>query len=429
MNKIHRIVSIKKSNTKPLCLFMAHRTPFPPDKGERIRAYNVLRALSKKYAIHLVTTLDRSSSPDELKALENFCQIIYAVDIRGRSVKYSAIRSLIKREPVTFSYFYQGKLAREIRKMTRKTKYDLLYISSSGMIPYFRYVDKRPNKVIMDFVDVDSFKYKNMSNSGTLLERLMYKRESSLLEESEVKIAKKMDINLFVTEQEKEIFSCIFKNKYPRISTSHIRNLENGVDFDYWSKGADMPSPYEGRHESVIIFLGTMDYAPNAAAVCYFANRILPYIIQNIGHTSFFIVGDSPSKNVIDLGVQYPDYIHITGYVKDTRPWLAHADVLIAPINIASGIQNKILEAMAAGTAIVASPEATEGLRFKDTSRNYMPCVISRTPNAFASAVSCLIKNSHIRNEIASQAQQMVKDSYSWKDREKQLMELIKDMK
>ena len=213
-------------------------------------------------------------------------------------------------------------------------------------------------EMIVDFVDVDSDKWRQYANSKKGLGAWIYKRESKYLFTYEKKIAEQAKASFFVSEQE----AALFKNLAPEV-TKKITHINNGVDTDYFSPELTFSTPYPAN-EDIIVFTGAMDYWANVDAVKWFAENVFPHIKKNHPTLKFYIVGSRPAKEVEAFA---NNAVVVTGAVEDVRPYLAHAKLALAPLRIARGIQNKVLEAMAMGKCVIATSAAMEGIPYDET--------------------------------------------------------------
>jgi sugar transferase (PEP-CTERM/EpsH1 system associated) len=155
------------------------------------------------------------------------------------------------------------------------------------------------------------------------------------------------------TEQECELFFCLAPESRGRVGV-----LRNGVDADHYRPDAAIPNPFEGT-EAPIVFTGAMDYWPNVDAVCWFAGEVLPALRRAHPGARLHIVGRNPAPAVRELA---GEGVHVTGTVPDVRPYLQHAAAVVAPLRVARGIQNKILEAMAMARPVVTTPPCAAAL-------------------------------------------------------------------
>lgn len=257
-------------------------------------------------------------------------------------------------------------------------------------------------RFVMDFTDVDSEKFASYGRSQTGLASLANRFESRRLFAFERQVAKRADVSLFVSKTEEHLFRRLIGDD--RIS---LGTLENGVDlakFDVGHSGAGIAD--DGA--PMIVFTGQMDYPPNVDAVTFFATEVLPIIRERQADTRFAIVGRSPTPDVLELA-SLPG-VDVTGEVPDTRPWLAAAKVVVAPLRIARGIQNKVLEAMASGKAVVASPEAAEGI----DACHERELIIAGSAAAQADAVVSLLHDARKRARMEKAARAAMEARYSW---------------
>ncbi len=209
---------------------------------------------------------------------------------------------------------------------------------------------------VVDFVDVDSDKWRQYAAKKTGLARWVYAREARYLLEFEQDIARKAKTSLFVSEQEAALFK-----QLADVAPDKVNHVNNGVDTGYFSPDHVFAPPFPD-YGQVLVFTGAMDYWANVDAVVWFAQQVLPQLLQQLPQAKFYIVGGKPSKEVLKLA-ENPSII-VTGSVPDVRPYLAYARLAVAPLRIARGIQNKVLEAMAMGKHVVATSAAMEGIAY-----------------------------------------------------------------
>jgi sugar transferase (PEP-CTERM/EpsH1 system associated) len=267
-------------------------------------------------------------------------------------------------------------------------------------------------ELVADFVDVDSDKWAQYAQKKTWPASWVYRREAKKLLKFEKEIATVAKATLFVSESEANLF----RNLAPKVS-SKITFVNNGVDLDYFQPELDYVSPYP-EDESVITFTGAMDYWANGDAVIWFANEVFPKIIQAKPLSRFYIVGSKPSKAVLALGEKKA--VVVTGTVEDIRPYIAHADLVVAPLRIARGIQNKILEAMAMEKRVIATPNAIEGIPVSGQE----DVLIAEDPDEFARIVIEILSDSKIQKKsIANRV--FIENKFSWQACTDKLITLI----
>jgi sugar transferase (PEP-CTERM/EpsH1 system associated) len=254
----------------------------------------------------------------------------------------------------------------------------------------------------MDFVDFDSVKYADYARSGTLPSRVMHRWEAKTMFALEKTTAGRADVSLFVSEAEAALF-----RREAGLSRATVRALPNGIDVDYFRPDSGF-APLPPRAGPLIVFTGQMSYRPNAEAVTVFAEEILPALRTRRPDLEFAIVGRNPPLDVQALGTKAG--VIVTGAVPDVRPWLAAASVVVAPLRIARGIQNKVLEAMAMAKPVVASPAAFEGI-------DAVPgrdLLVAEEAGATAAAVSRLLADP---GAIGAAARRQMALNYRWEAR------------
>jgi sugar transferase (PEP-CTERM/EpsH1 system associated) len=339
---------------RPRLLFLAHRIPYPPDKGEKIRAWHMLEHLARDWAVDLGCMVDDSADLRHLPVLRGCCAEVHAAPVtRGGRIARTLLGTR-PGQPLSLAWFHEPGLARWVRAGLGARHYEAVLAYSSAMATYVPAGLGGPLR-ILDMVDVDSEKWRAYAASERGPKRLVWAREARTLLAFERAAAARFDRTLLVSAQEVQTFARLA----PEVA-SQLDWMENGVDVARFDPERDWADPF-GDASPAIVFTGTMDYRPNVAAVSFFATEVMPRLASLSPTPHFHIVGANPSPAVRALA-ELPR-VHVTGSVPDMRPYLAHAAVAVAPLRIARGIQNKVLEAMAMARPVVASPEAHEGVR------------------------------------------------------------------
>lgn len=431
-------------------LYLAHRIPYPPNKGDKIRSFNEIKYLSKKHEIHLACLAD---DPKDLKYendLKNFCKTTNVILINPKIAKLKSSFYLFSKRPLSVPYFYSRKLQQTIDRLLSTNDYDAIFCFSSPMAEYVfksralspQSMDQgqktnnyqpstrnqQPN-LIMDFVDVDSDKWTQYSKYARFPKSWIYALEGRRLAGYERNVSENFDHSILVTEAEKKIF----KGKNPHIQNVSV--IPNGVDLDYFSpsylhakstidqgpstKGRDSSTIDHGLstmdlrpatidHRPVIVFTGAMDYYANIDGVVWFTKEILPLIKKEIPAIRFYIVGSNPTKEVLSLPSN--NGVSVTGYVPDTREYLRRATVAVVPLRIARGIQNKILEAMAMGIPVVATPRAFEGIEANPD----RDLILGEDVEKIAEGIIKLIKEVSLRKSLSGSGRAVIEKNYCW---------------
>jgi sugar transferase (PEP-CTERM/EpsH1 system associated) len=377
-------------------LFLAHRMPYPPDKGEKIRAWNVFLHLARTHRMHLGCFVDDPADAAHLPALAAHCADLAAIPIERRRQTLRALARVRPGRPLTFGYFDDARLRRWVGgKLAGGI--DRVFVHCSAVAPY---VIAAPGvRSVLDMVDVDSAKYAAYAARARGPLRLLWAREARTLLAFERRAAAAFSRTLFVSAAEARLFATLAPEAEGRIGW-----FSNGVDFSYFSPATPGATPYPPGGP-VAVFTGTMDYRPNIDAVAWFARAVLPLLRPRVPGLRFAIIGANPAAEVRRLAG--PEVL-VSGRVADVRPYLAHAAVAVAPLRIARGIQNKVLEAMAMARPVVASPEAAEGLRVIPGRE----VLLAAEPAAFAEAVGAVLAGRH--PGLGAAARAAVEERYAW---------------
>ena len=377
-------------------LFLAHRIPYPPDKGDKIRSWNVLQHLASRHRVHLGVFVDDPDDVGGIARLEEICASVFWRPLSPRLARLRSLTSLVRGASLTQGYFGDARFRAGVDRIIARHKPSLFYVFSSAMAPYIAH--HHGARVIIDMVDVDSEKWRQYAETSSGLTRLVYAREGRLLLALERQAAAAADAVLFVSRAEAELFRRLAPE-----AASRTGYVDNGVDIEHFSPSLTFPDPFGER--PAIVFTGAMDYRPNVEAMTWFVGQVLPRLRTHPTAPCLWIVGSKPSRAVRALAG--PD-VRVTGWVPDVRPYLSHARVVVAPLQIARGIQNKVLEAMAMGAAVVVTPQAREGLdRCRDDE-----LLTAATPAAFADAVSCILGGE--AGQVGARARACVIRDYGW---------------
>jgi sugar transferase (PEP-CTERM/EpsH1 system associated) len=380
-------------------LFLSHRPPWPPDRGDKIRSWHLLERLARLAPVHLVCLADddaEAATPPPPGLELASCRI----EPRRIGKPAAAISGLAGGRPLLLSLFDSAVLRDHVRSLIETRPITCVMAYSIQMAQFVPDLDDSI-RFVMDFVDVDSAKFESYARGGNPLMRFIYKREARLLAAYEYTVAHRADLGLFVSDAEAGLF-----RERAGLGDDRIRALCNGVDLAYFDPAGDHQRP--DLPAPLIIFTGQMDYRPNVEAVMGFAHDVMPRIRMNRPDARFAIVGRRPDPAVQALA-QLPGVI-VTGEVPDVRGWLAAADVVVAPLGIARGVQNKVLEAMAMARPVVASPAAFEGIE----ARPGEELLVADGAQAQADAVLRLLDDPAWANMLGMAARARIEADYGW---------------
>lgn len=385
-------------------LFLAHRLPWPPDRGDKIRSYHILRYLSERARVHLLAFAE---DVQEIASADALRPYVASIDVEWRSSipGPSVLSALLTHQAASVAMFSSRTMHRRVAKLLEQEDIGTIFAFSGQMA---QFVPQRTNtRFLMDFVDVDSEKFDAYSRSGPHMLRWLYRREAKLLGRFEQAVARRADRSLFVSEAEASLFRHL-----SGLGPDKVTVIENGIDLEKFRRNGDF-MPLEPAVRGVgplLVFTGQMDYRPNADAVMDFARNMLPVLRHVRSDVRFAIVGRNPPSEVEQLA-DLPGVI-VTGAVPDVRPWIAAADVVVVPLRIARGIQNKVLEAMAMARPVVASPDAAEGID-AEPGRDF----VVAEGDAMTTSILALLGDTGRAEKIARQGRARVENRYRWADR------------
>ncbi len=374
-------------------LFLCHRIPYPPDKGEKIRAWHVLAHLARRWRIHLGCLADEPPPLAHITALREVCADVLCLPVGRRLQRARGLWRARAGAPLSVGCFDDARLHRWVASKVASGA-ATAFAYSAAMAPYvLRAAGLR--RRVLDMVDVDSEKWRAYAARGAWPRRLLCSREARTLLAFERQVAAQVDRTLFVSEAEAARFVALAPELAQRVGW-----IDNGVDLDRFAPGRyDDPLPPGRRH---VVFTGTMDYRPNIDAVAWFAAHVLPLLPD----ACFTIVGANPAAEVRRLAA-LPGVV-VTGRVADVRPYLAHAAAVVAPLRIARGIQNKVLEAMAIGRPVVASLAAFEGI----DARPGRDLLVADGAAAMAARVGEVLRGEH--PGLGAAARTAMQRRYAW---------------
>lgn len=335
-------------------LFLAHRIPYPPNKGDKIRSYNLLKHLATHYRIHLGAFIDDPDDLQHMEALDSLVAERHLVTINPGLRKLMSLRGLLTGEALTVPYYRHGGMRQWVAQQLANPDIKRAFVYSSSMAQYIDNSPAQSLRRLIDFVDIDSDKWRQYAEKQSWPMNVLYRRESRTLLSYEKKIAAAFDVSAFVSEAEAALFRELAGDAGARVT-----HFDNGVDADYFSPLHDYESPY-APEDKVLVFTGAMDYWANVDAVAWFARHVFEAVRARVPQARFCIVGSRPTQAVRSLEA-HPG-IDVTGSVPDVRPYLAYAHAAVAPLRIARGVQNKVLEAMAMERPVLATTPAMDGI-------------------------------------------------------------------
>lgn len=376
-------------------LYICHRFPFPPNRGGKIRPFQMIRHLSQA---HEVTVASLAHTQQEFEAgagLKDHCAEIIAEILPDSTRWPQAVLALPTSTPSSVAYFRSNRLRARVEAAWQKRKFDAVMVHCAFVAQYTLGLTG-PALRILDYGDMDSAKWMDYAEHRNFPLSAGYGIESRKLRRYEREMATRFDRITITTQGEKEEFKTLGVDRPCTV-------IPNGVDGKFFQ-----PATMGGGTKPNIVFLGRMDYFPNIDGVLWFVREVYPAIRRAMPAAELQIVGADPSAEILRLR-SLPG-VTVTGFVKDVRPYLTEAAVAIAPLRIARGTQNKILECMAAGIPVVSTPQAAKGIQAVPNEH----IIVADGPDATSRSVLDLLNDPARRMKIATAARAQVERAHSW---------------
>jgi polysaccharide biosynthesis protein PslH len=385
-------------HTRPEILVLAHRVPYPPDKGDRIRTFNILKFLSRRVQIHLACLADEPVEPQILTALSAYCARIATVPVGSMGRWGRALLSFARGRTVTEGAFHVPELVRLIRTWSRDCRFDVTFASSSSMTPYLRAPETREIPAVVDLVDVDSQKWFDYAQSCRGPRSWLYSLEGQRLRRLEVDIARWARAVTLTADAE----ATLYRQFCPHGPTHAITN---GVDLEYFRAN---PEGIDTEQSDSCVFVGALDYRPNVDGAVWFCREVWPQVLSRCPTARISLVGRRPTPEVRALHT-LPG-VTVVGQVPDVRPYLTRAAVTVVPLRLARGVQNKVLESLAMARATVASPQPLAGLAAKPD----VHLIRAETPAEWVKALVRLFGDPHRRRQLGLAGRSYVEEYHNW---------------
>jgi polysaccharide biosynthesis protein PslH len=339
------------------------------------------------------------------------CADAYFARLDRRMAKITCLRGLLTGTALSVAFYQDRGLADWVRRTLDEVRPEVIFVCSSNMADYVMNTAHSARVTLVDLADVDSEKWRAYAERDRFPMRWVHRREWRLVAELETRIARECDWSTFVSTEEAQLLAAMVPDR-----TAHIRAVGSGVDHLYFDPALPHAPAFDTSRRNYV-FTGTMDYPPNVDAVLWFAEAILPLIRLHLPDAQFHVVGSSPAPSVQKLAA-LPG-VFVSGRVPDVRPYLAHATAAVAPMRIARGIQNKVLEAMAMARPVVVTPDALEGI---DAAPGREVLVAT---DAATFAAACVQAATPAAAAIAAAARQRVLAAFIWAEKLRGFDELL----
>jgi sugar transferase (PEP-CTERM/EpsH1 system associated) len=380
---------------RPRILYLVHRVPYPPDKGDRIRAFQLLKYLAQRADVYLACLADEPVQPQVLEVLSQYARRVAVVPLGRRSRWIRALGSLALGRTVTEGAFSVRELRTILRAWTQDTPFDAALASASSMVPYLRLGQLSEVPAVIDLVDVDSQKWLDYAAASRGPRAWLYRLEGKRLRRLEANLPRWARAVTLVSEAEADLCRRF-------CAPGEVQAVLNGVDLEYFR-----PQPLQPVEPSCA-FVGAFDYRPNVEGACWFCDEVWPEIRRQRPDARLYLVGRRPVAKVRSLAA-IPG-VEVVGQVPDVRPYVARATACVVPLHIARGVQNKVLEALAMAKAVIASPAALVGLGVEPA----VHLLAAHTPAEWVEAVLRLYTDADLRSQLGSAGRRYVETFHRW---------------
>ncbi len=375
-------------------LYICHRFPFPAKDGSRVRSFNIINHFRQQgHKVWVSSVARNKQEAQQGQGIKDYCYDYRMARTYEWFQKARMVSRLFTAEPSSMGYFYSPEMKSQIKQLLSEQRFDLIYVHCSSVAHYVSHVSHIPK--ILDFVDMDSQKWLSFTQFKPFPIKWGYWLEGVKLQRAERQLSERFDLCTTITRSE-----CDTLESFGKGSTNDW--FSNGVDSEYFIPGKNA---YQAH---VVSFIGRMDYYPNEQAVSYFCHEILPLLRQKIANAEFVIIGAYPSDEVKKLAL-LPG-VTVTGFVDDVRDYVRNSAVMVAPLSIARGTQNKILEAMALGVPVVTSELGARGID-GDPGKDF---IVANTPQQYCEQLFALMSDATLRHHLSLQGRARIENNYSW---------------
>lgn len=397
-------------------LYLPHRIPFPPNKGDKLRSFNFLKHLSQNHEVVLGTFLDDLNDRQYVDTLKQFCCESFVVEQSPLFRRAISLKGIAQRKSLSVPYYESARLQSWVHHVIGRMGIKKLLIFSSTMSQFIDHPQYSHALRIADFCDIDSDKWLQYSQRSKWPMSAVLRREAKYLFAYERAIANRFDFTTFVSEKEAQLFQLLAPE-----TSSKIKFIDMGVDTDYFDPDCESISSIDSEQigEKAVVFTGAMDYRANSDAVEWFCANVWPKVIFDEPKAKFFVVGSNPPASLTALSGSAN--VTVTGRVPDVRPFIKFARVAVAPLRIARGTQSKVLEALAMGKQPIVSSSAAQGL--DPVALNQLHIVDDPEPMA------AKIVQSLNQQRFYESAREAVKISYGWSAHLAKLDQLLRSKK
>lgn len=384
---------------RPVLFVILPRIPYPLEKGDKLRAYYLIRGLKEHYHITLFALYREKYDSEVVRQIASIADRYSFFHISLFSVAWNAILALFTGKPFQVAYFSNSRMKRAIRNAAHESKPDAVLCQLVRTAEFAKGLD---TKKILDYQDTLSLGMKRRAEKSPRVTSWFYQSEGRRLYRYEKKVSDWFDHTLIITEQDRDALP---------VHNDRVHVIPNGVDTLRYQSG-------DCKKKNQLLFVGNMSYAPNVDAMEYFTNNVLPGVLMPFPATELVIAGAKPHSRIKMLA---SDNVIVTGWVDDLREYYCRARIFVAPMQIGTGLQNKLLEAMSMGLACITTTLANNAIGATHGKEIW----VANSPEEWVAAVAFLLSNRELRDEIAANGKKFVAENYSWNSQIEKLCKII----
>ncbi len=378
-------------------LFLTSRAPYPPVGGERLRAFHFISALARQHRVTLLSFVAGAQEAEALQPVKKYVARCETVLLEPRRSYLNCLLGLFSKKPLQVHYYRSRAMRRLIRRVLKEEAFDLIFVHLVRMADYLDAMNGLPK--IMDLTDALSLTYERSAayqhRHGLSAYNLAQRVERRRVRAYETATLERFDCNLLISASDRDYLSRF-------AATDNVQIIGPGVNLDYFTF-------YDGPYDAnTIIFMGKMSTFPNQDAALYFYESMLPLALRRFPRVQFEIVGIEPGAAIQALR-RHPN-VRVTGYVPDVRPYLQNAVLSVCPMRTGAGAKNKVLESLAVGTPVVATPLGVEGIDLSHEDE----VMIADTPEQFVERMARIIESPQLRRELSRKGRRLIEEHYSW---------------
>lgn len=375
------------------------RFPYPLEKGDKLRAYHQIKALSVHHEIHLCCLSDCEIQKDWIKELDQYCNSVTVHKLSKFLIYWNTAKKAFTDQPFQVGYFYQNNIQRKINQQIQELKPDHIYCQLIRTANYVKDFHETPKTI--DYMDALSMGMIRRSQISSGIKKRLFRAEGKRLSEFENRIFDYFNFHTIISEQDRQLIN------HPQ--NSEIAVVENGIAEEYFEY------PLLENKSIDILFTGNMSYPPNIECSEYLVKEIKPLLQSDL---KIGITGASPHQRILDLE---QENVTITGWVEDIKTAYASAKIFVAPLFIGTGLQNKLLEAMAMGLPCITTTLANNALKAEPNQE----ILIANSAVEFKEHVERLISDATFYQSVSKAGQAYVRNNFSWEQSVTKIENLI----